>query len=453
MKSFIFLLLITYTFTGEPSTITLDLKASQTLRVGTAGTVIVQVTANDAMSLSALSNLVLKTTTGETTIVLTCTIASAIDCTANTAADVTCNAAAPTTAGTYKLAPADTTISMTATYDVEGTATPVSTTPSLPGAVTLTVEASSPPPPNSPPTTITIDLKTSQTLTVGTAGTVIVQVTADNAMSLSTLSNLVLKSTTGETTIVLTCNIDSAINCVANTAADVTCNAAAPTTADTYKLVVAADKTISMTATYDNSGTATPVSTTPSLPGAVTLTVEASSPPPPPNSPPTTVTLDLKASQTLTLGTAGTVIIKVTANNAMSLSTLSNLVLKPTTGETTIALTCSFTTPVSCTANTAKEVTCNAAAPTTAGTYKLAVAADKTISMTATYNNGSGDVAVPSNVIPTVATSSTSLTVSTASNNDNTNTNTNTNADSENDNDNSSFLKFSYIIFFIAFLF
>ena len=302
------------------------------------------------------------------------------------------------------------------------------------------------------PSTITLDLKASQTLRVGTAGTVIVQVTANDAMSLSALSNLVLKTTTGETTIVLTCTIASAIDCTANTAADVTCNAAAPTTAGTYKLAPA-DTTISMTATYDVEGTATPVSTTPSLPGAVTLTVEASSPPPPPNSPPTTVTLDLKASQTLTLGTAGTVIIKVTANNAMSLSTLSNLVLKPTTGETTIALTCSFTTPVSCTANTAKEVTCNAAAPTTAGTYKLAVAADKTISMTATYNNGSGDVAVPSNVIPTVATSSTSLTVSTASNNDNTNTNTNTNADSENDNDNSSFLKFSYIIFFIAFLF
>ena len=133
----------------------------------------------------------------------------------------------------------------------------------------------------------------------------------------------------------------------------------------------------------------------------------------------------------------------------MSLSALSNLVLKSTTGETTIELTCSFTTPVSCTANTAKEVTCKVAAPTTAGTYKLAAVTDKTISMSATYNDGSADVAVPSNVIPTVATSSTSLTVSTASNNDN----TNTSADSESDDDNSSFLKFSYIIFFIAFLF
>jgi len=296
------------------------------------------------------------------------------------------------------------------------------------------------------PETITLDLKNGQTLTVGTAGTVIVQVTADNAMSLSALSNLVLKSTTGETTIALTCTIASPIDCAANTAADVTCNAAAPTTADTYKLVVS--DTISMTATYDNGGTSADVTAIPTVPGTITLTVNDSSPLSP-NSPPTTITLDLKNGQTLTVGTAGTVIVQVTADNAMSLSALSNLVLKSTTGETTIELTCSFTTPVSCTANTAKEVTCKVAAPTTAGTYKLAAVTDKTISMSATYNDGSADVAVPSNVIPTVATSSTSLTVSTASNNDN----TNTSADSESDDDNSSFLKFSYIIFFIAFLF
>ena len=167
---------------------------------------------------------------------------------------------------------------------------------------------------------------------------------------------------------------------------------------------------------------------------------------------PETITLDLKNGQTLTVGTAGTVIVQVTADNAMSLSALSNLVLKSTTGETTIELTCSFTTPVSCTANTAKEVTCKVAAPANAGTYKLAAASDKSISMSATYGSNSAAV---SGVTPAVAATPTTLTVNTASNNDNTNTNTNTNtnANSESDDDNSSFLKFSYIMFFIAFLF
>ena len=133
----------------------------------------------------------------------------------------------------------------------------------------------------------------------------------------------------------------------------------------------------------------------------------------------------------------------------MSLTALSNLVLQSTeTASTTIALTCTFTTPVSCTANTAKEVTCKVAAPANAGTYKLAAAADKSISMSATYGSSSTTV---SGVTPAVAATPTTLTVSTASNNDN--TNTNTNANSENDDDNSSFLKFSYIMFFIVFLF
>ena len=131
----------------------------------------------------------------------------------------------------------------------------------------------------------------------------------------------------------------------------------------------------------------------------------------------------------------------------MSLSALTNLVLQSTeTSTSTFALTCTFSPAVSCVKDTVKEVTCKVAAPTTDGTYKLAVAADKSISMTATYGNNNAQV---SGVVPVIAATPTSLTVSTASSNDN----TNPGADSENDDDNSSFLKFSYIMFFIAFLF
>ena len=107
MKIVIFLLLITYIFTA-PSTVTLDLKENQELTVGTAGSVIVVVTANEEITLSALSNILLKKSDDATTIALTCTIGTPA---AKTVTEVTCSSAAPTTAGTYNLA-ADGTISM-----------------------------------------------------------------------------------------------------------------------------------------------------------------------------------------------------------------------------------------------------------------------------------------------------------------------------------------------------
>ena len=286
------------------------------------------------------------------------------------------------------------------------------------------------------PSSVSLDLKENQSLTVGTAGSVIVVVTADEAITLTALSNILLKKNDDETkTITLTCTINTPAS---KTVTEVTCTTSAPTTAGTYNLV--ADGSISMTATY---GTDTPVSATPTIAGTKTVTVNSADSP----TPPTSVTLDLKASQKLTT-TDTSVILEVKANNAMSLSALTNLVLQSTeTPTTTFALTCSFTTPVSCAKDTAKEVTCKVATPTTAGTYKLAAASGKSISMTATYGNNNAI----SGVVPTIAATPTSLTISAASNTDN--TNPNTSAGSESDDDNSSFLKFSYIMFFIAFLF
>ena len=284
------------------------------------------------------------------------------------------------------------------------------------------------------PSTVSLDLKEDQSLTVGTAGSVIVVVTADEAITLTALSNILLKKNDDDTkTITLTCTINTPAS---KTVTEVTCTTSAPTTAGTYNLV--ADGSISMTATY---GTDTPVSATTTIAGTKTVTVNSADSP----TPPTSVTLDLKASQKLTT-TDTSVILEVKANNAMSLSALTNLVLQSTeTPTTTFALTCSFTTPVSCAKDTAKEVTCKVATPTTAGTYKLAAAADKSITMTATY--GSNNAAV--SVTPAVAATPTSLTVSTASSNEN----TNPSGEGESDDDNSSFLKLSYIMFFIAFLF
>ena len=433
MKIVIFLLLITYIFTA-PSTVTLDLKENQELTVGTAGSVIVVVTANEEITLSALSNILLKKSDDATTIALTCTIGTPA---ANTVTEVTCSSAAPTTAGTYNLA-ADGTISMTATY---GTDTPVDVVPTVVASPkTLTVNSAGSPASPTAPTSVTLDLKESQSLTVGTAGSVIVVVTADQQMTLTALSNILLKkSDDASTTIALTCTIDTP---AAKTVTEVTCSSAAPTTAGTYNL--AADGTISMTATY---GTDTAVTATPTVVASPkTLTVNSAGSPSSPTAP-TSVTLDLKASQKLTTRDTS-VILEVKANNAMSLSALTNLVLQSTeTAATTFALTCTFSPAVSCAKDTVKEVTCKVAAPTTAGTYKLAAASGKSISMTATYGNN----AQVSGVVPVIAATPTSLTVSTASNNDNTNPD-NSN-DSENDDDNSSFLKFSYIMFFIAFLF
>ena len=438
MKIVIFLLLISYIFTA-PTTITLDLKESQSLTVGTAGSVIVEVTANEAITLTALSNILLKKSDDEsTTISLTCTIGTPA---ANTVTEVTCSTAAPTTAGTYNLA-ADGTISMTATDSGSATVTVSPTVAASPKPLTVN-SAGSPASPTAP-TSVTLDLKESQSLTVGTAGSVIVEVTANEAITLTALSNILLKKSDDEsTTISLTCTIGTP---AANTVTEVTCSTAAPTTAGTYNL--AADGTISMTATY---GTDTPVAVVPTVVASPkTLTVNSAGSPDSPSSPtaPTSVTLDLKASQKLTT-TDTSVILEVKANNAMSLSALTNLVLQSTeTASTTFALTCTFSPAVSCAKDTVKEVTCKVAAPTTAGTYKLAVASGKSISMTATYGNNNAQV---SGVVPVIAATPTSLTVSTASNNDNTNPD-NSN-DSENDDDNSLFLKFSYIMFFIAFLF
>ena len=435
MKIVIFLLLITYIFTA-PSSVTLDLKDNQELTVGTAGSVIVVVTADDTMTLTALSNILLKKSDdASTTIALTCTIASPAE---NTVTEVTCSTTAPATAGTYNLA-ADGTISMTATDSGSATVTVSPTVAASPKPLTVN-SAGSPASPTAP-TSVTLDLKESQSLTVGTAGSVIVVVTADQQMTLTALSNILLKkSDDASTTIALTCTIGTP---AANTVTEVTCSTAAPTTAGTYNL--AADGTISMTATY---GTDTPVAVVPTVVASPkTLTVNSAGSPDSPSSPtaPTSVTLDLKASQKLTT-TDTSVILEVKANNAMSLSALTNLVLQSTeTASTTFALTCTFSPAVSCAKDTVKEVTCKVAAPTTAGTYKLAAASGKTISMTATYGNN----AQVSGVVPVIAATPTSLTVSTASSNDN----TNPGADSENDDDNSSFLKFSYIMFFIAFLF
>ena len=435
MKIVIFLLLISYIFT-QLTTITLDLKESQSLTVGTAGSVIVVVTANEAITLTALSNILLKKSDDEsTTIALTCTIGTPAE---KTETEVTCSTAAPTTAGTYNLA-ADVSIQITAT---DSESEEVSVVPTLADSPkTLTVNSAGSPASPTAPTSVTLDLKESQSLTVGTAGSVIVVVTADQQMTLTALSNILLKkSDDASTTIALTCTIGTP---AANTVTEVTCSTAAPTTAGTYNL--AADGTISMTATY---GTDTPVAVVPTVVASPkTLTVNSAGSPDSPSSPtaPTSVTLDLKASQKLTT-TDTSVILEVKANNAMSLSALTNLVLQSTeTASTTFALTCTFSPAVSCAKDTVKEVTCKVAAPTTAGTYKLAAASGKTISMTASYGNN----AQVSGVVPVIAATPTSLTVSTASSNDN----TNPGADSENDDDNSSFLKFSYIMFFIAFLF
>ena len=292
------------------------------------------------------------------------------------------------------------------------------------------------------PTSVTLDLKGSQTLTTRDRQ-VKLTVTADKAITLSGLTNLVLQSTEDpSSTISLTCE-NLAASCAADTATEVTCTVAS-LTAGSYKL--ASSGAISMTATGANEQATTgPTPLVVETPTTITVSAPAS------NNPPTGVTLDLKGSQSLTTTNTQVKLTVTAVGNPMTLSGLTNLVLQSTeTAATTIALTCTFTTPVSCTANTAKEVTCKVAAPANAGTYKLAAASDKSISMSATYGSNSAAV---SGVTPAVAATPTTLTVNTASNNDNTNTNTNTNANSESDDDNSSFLKFSYIMFFIAFLF
>ena len=441
MKSFIVLLLISYIFTQDPTSVTLDLKGSQTLTTRDRQ-VKLTVTADKAITLSGLTNLVLQSTEDpSSTISLTCENLAA-SCAADTATEVTCTVAS-LTAGSYKLASSGA-ISMTATgANEQATTGPTPLVVETPTTITVSAPAS-----NNPPTGVTLDLKGSQSLTTTNTQVKLTVTAVGNPMTLSGLTNLVLQSTeTAATTIPLTCE-NLAASCAADTATEVTCTVAS-LPADTYKL--ASSGTISMTATYNDGAEdkAVPNTVIPAVAGSpTTITVSQTVVS---NDPPTRVTLDLKASQTLTVGTEGSVIIKVTADKAMSLTALSNLVLQSTeTASTTIALTCTFTTPVSCTANTAKEVTCKVAAPANAGTYKLAAASDKSISMSATYGSNSAAV---SGVTPAVAATPTTLTVNTASNNDNTNTNTNTNANSESDDDNSSFLKFSYIMFFIAFLF
>ena len=447
MKSFIVLLLISYIFTAEPPTgVTLDLKASQTLATTDKDVILTVTAAGNPMTLSALTNLVLQSGTS-TTIALTCTFATPVSCTANTPTDVTCTVAS-LTAGTYQLAVADSqTLSMTATYNdgENDVAVPNTVVPAVNKPPT-SITVSAPIVNNDPPTGVTLDLKASQTLATTDKDVILTVTAAGNTMTLSALTNLVLQSGTS-TTIALTCTFATPVSCTANTPTDVTCTVAS-LTAGTYQLAVADSQTLSMTATYNDgeNDVAVPNTVVPAVnnpPTSITVSAPIVN-----NDPPTSVTLDLKASQTLTVGTEGSVIIKVTADKAMSLSALTNLVLQSTeTASTTIALTCSFTPAVSCTANTAKEATCKVVAPTTAGTYNLAAASGKSISMTANYGNN----AQVSGVTPTVAAKPTSLTVSTASNNDNTNPD-NSN-DSENDDDNSSFLKFSYIMCFIVFLF
>ena len=438
MKSFIVLLLISYIFTQDPTSVTLDLKGSQTLTTRDRQ-VKLTVTADKAITLSGLTNLVLQSTEDpSSTISLTCENLAA-SCAADTATEVTCTVAS-LTAGSYKLASSGA-ISMTATgANEQATTGPTPLVVETPTTITVSAPAS-----NNPPTGVTLDLKGSQSLTTTNTQVKLTVTAVGNPMTLSGLTNLVLQSTeTAATTIPLTCE-NLAASCAADTATEVTCTVAS-LPADTYKL--ASSGTISMTATYNDGAEdkAVPNTVIPAVAGSpTTITVSQTVVS---NDPPTRVTLDLKASQTLTVGTEGSVIIKVTADKAMSLTALSNLVLQSTeTASTTIALTCSFTPAVSCTANTAKEATCKVVAPTTAGTYNLAAASGKSISMTANYGNN----AQVSGVTPTVAAKPTSLTVSTASNNDNTNPD-NSN-DSENDDDNSSFLKFSYIMCFIVFLF
>ena len=429
MKSFIVLLLISYIFTQAPTSVTLEL-ATQSLTSSDTEVKLTVTAAGNPMSLSGLTNLILKSTENPlTTIALTCSFSPAVSCAADSATEVTCTATL--TAGTYQLATSDST-TMTATGADNN---PISSvTPTVANADT-TITVTQP----VAPTSVTLDLKSQELATTATQVKLLVTA-AGGSMSLSALTNLVLQSTeTPSTTIALTCSFSPAVSCAADSATEVTCTVAS-LTAGTYKLAGVDGQTISMTATYGEGTAITGV--TPAVaasPTSITVSTNVVNPP-------TSVTLDLKASQTLTVGKEGSVIIKVTADQAMTLSALTNLVLQSTeTKTTTIALTCSFSPALSCAANTAKEATCKVAAPTTAGTYKLAAAADKSITMTATYGEGTA----VSGVTPAVAATPTSLTVSTASSNEN----TNPSGEGESDDDNSSFLKFSYIMFFIAFLF
>ncbi len=107
MKIVLFLLLITYIFTVDATTATLDLTQGQSLTVGTAGTVKITVIANGDMTLKSLTNLVLKKNEDTTTIELTCTFDEAYSFAEEALTkEVTCSTNAPQSAGTYKLAAA-----------------------------------------------------------------------------------------------------------------------------------------------------------------------------------------------------------------------------------------------------------------------------------------------------------------------------------------------------------
>ena len=100
---------------------------------------------------------------------------------------------------------------------------------------------------NDPPTSVTLDLESTQSLTTSSTQ-VKLTVTADKAMSLTLLTNLVLKSSS--TTIPLTCSFSTAVECTAGTPKEVTCTFTSALTAGSYQLNVADSQTISMTATY-----------------------------------------------------------------------------------------------------------------------------------------------------------------------------------------------------------
>ena len=107
MKIVLFLLLITYIFTVDATTATLDLTQGQSLTVGTAGTVKITVIANGDMTLKSLTNLVLKKNEDTISIELTCTFEEAYSFADEALTkEVTCSTNAPQSAGTYKLAAA-----------------------------------------------------------------------------------------------------------------------------------------------------------------------------------------------------------------------------------------------------------------------------------------------------------------------------------------------------------
>ena len=277
------------------------------------------------------------------------------------------------------------------------------------------------------PTSITIDLKSGQSLSTGTSVGVTITVTAaGNGMVLKTLTGLKFKLN-DTVSVDLTCSIGaSGETCTADTAKEITCTVASLTEAGTYTL----DGTVTMTATDSSDQSLTlPTATLESTTATVTSAVAGADP--------TGITIDLKSSQKLSTGTNIGVKITVTpAGYGMVLKTLTGLKFK-LNDTVSVDLTCSIgASGETCTAGTAKEITCTVASLTEVGTYKL----DGTASITGTQSDGSTALTSPSATL-----GSTTATVTEAEDDD----------DDSNDDDNSSkFLGIqSTLLLLISFLF